>query len=131
MSNFIASNGFISPSGYACPGDTLTYTCTIAGPGNTIWSGTAFDCSSKSDEIILRHSQFGIGTFGNCNDGAITAQSLGVVDSSCYSSQLNVTVSSDMNNQNIQCAYSSDRITTIEVATLSLATGKFIRGKAP
>ena len=109
--------------GDACPGDVLTYNCIIIGGGNTIWSGTAFNCPSKSNETILRHSQFARGTFGSCNDGAITARSLGVVNS-CYSSQLNVTVSSDMNNQNIQCAHSSDRIVTIGVETLSITTGK-------
>ena len=105
------------------------YTCTIVGGGNTIWSGTAFDCSSKSNEIILRHSQFDseLGTFGNCNEGAITAHSLGVVNNNCYSSQLNVTIDSDMNNKTIQCAHSSVGIVTIDVAILSIATGKSVR----
>ena len=109
--------------GDACPGDVLIYNCIITGPGNTIWNGTAFSCPSKSNETILRHSQFTSGTFGTCNARAITARSLGVVNS-CYSSQLNVTVSSDMNNKTIECAHSSDRIVTVGVETLSIATGK-------
>ena len=112
--------------GDACPGDVLMYVCNIIGGGNTIWSGTAFYCPSKSNETILRHSQFNSesGTFGSCNDRAvIMARSLGVTNN-CYSSQLNITVTSDMNNKTIQCAHSSDRIVTIGVVTLSIATGK-------
>ena len=128
MSNFTASNKFTPLAGDACPGDVLTYTCTIIGGGSTIWSGSAFDCSSKSNEIILRHSQFASGMDGNCNGGAITARSLGVVDDTCYSSQLNLTFNLDLNNKTVQCAYSSETIESIGVATLSIATGKSLRG---
>ena len=124
MSNSVASNELLSPTGAACPGDVLTYTCTVVGSGNTIWSGSAFDCDTKMNEIILRHSQFASsGTSGNCNDGAIRTQSIGVVNNNCYFSQLNVTVTSDMNGKTIQCAHSSDRVVTVGVATLSIATG--------
>ena len=103
------------------------YSCTIVGPGNTIWSGTAFNCSSVMNETILRHSQFASpGASGRCNNGAIVTRSLGVVNNNCYSSQLNVNVSLDMNNKTIQCAYSSDRIVTIGSATISVATGKIM-----
>lgn len=129
MSNFAASNEFTPMVGDACPGDALMYTCTIIGGGSTIWSGTAFDCESKSDEIILRHSQFVSGTSGNCNNGAITARSLGRADT-CYSSQLNLTFSSALNNKTIQCAYSSETIETIGEVTLIIATGKSQAGAA-
>ena len=106
----------------ACPGDVLMYQCNIVGSGNTIWTGTAFsDCSNN--EIILRHSTFASGmAFGNCNNGAISARGLGV-DNNCYSSQLNVTVNSDLNNKTIRCDHSSDTVVTIRTVTLSVATG--------
>ena len=109
----------------SCPGDVLTYTCTIYGRGNTIWSGSAFDCETKMNEIILRHSQFNksAGSSGNCNDGAITAQSLSAVNNTRFSSQLQVTVDLEMNNKTIQCAHSSETITAIGVDTISVATG--------
>ena len=107
------------------PGDVLTYTCTINGGGNTIWSGSAFNCETKMNEIILRHSQFNVsGSSGNCNDGAIMAQSLRDINNTCFSSQLNVTVGLEMNNKTIQCTHSFETITTIGVATISVATGK-------
>jgi hypothetical protein len=112
-------------SGAACPGDVLMYVCDITGPGNTIWNGTAFYCPSKSNETILRHSQFSTlsGTSGSCNDRTvIRAQSLGTINR-CFSSQLNVTVTSDLNGTTIRCSHSSDRIEKIGEIVLSVATG--------
>ena len=130
MSNSAASNEFMPLTVRdSCPGDVLTYTCTINGSGNTIWSGTAFNCETKMNEIILRHSQFNeSGSSGNCNDGAIMAQSLRVINNTCYSSQLNVTVDLDMNNKTIQCSHSFETI-TIREATISVVTGKSFVGE--
>lgn len=129
MSNSAASNEFMPQTmGDACPGDVLMYNCTINGGGSTIWSGSAFDCETRMDEIILRHSQFVSGSSGNCNDGAVTAQSLGVVDSTCFTSQLSVTVDLEMNNKTVLCAHSSEIITTIGVGIISVATGESILG---
>ena len=126
--NSAASNALLPVTGDACPGDVLTYTCTIVGSGNTIWSGSVFDCEAKMNEIILRHSQFDMesGTFGNCNDGAIRTRSIGVVNNDCYSSQLNITVTSDMHGKTIRCSHSSDRIVTVGEVTLSVVTGTVV-----
>ena len=128
MCNSAASNEFTVPQtvGDVCPGDVLMYNCTINGAGSTIWSGSAFDCEMRNDEIILRHSQFESGSSGNCNDGAVTAQSLGVVDNTCFSSQLSVTVNLEMNNKTVQCAHSTTIITPIGVGIISVATGESI-----
>ena len=128
MSIILARNGLrlaSNVSGAACPGDVLMYVCDIIGSGNTIWNGTAFYCPSKSNEAILRHSQFSTesGTFGSCNDRtSIMVQSLGVINN-CFSSQLNITVTTDMNNATIRCSHSSNRIETVGEITLSVATG--------
>ena len=99
---FFAGSG--SSSGCACIGDTLTYSCTVIGNlgGATVWTGTAFDCSSG--EITLLHSSYGDddGTFGVCNNGNIVARSLGV-EGSNYSSQINVTVIPDIIGKTISC----------------------------
>ena len=128
MSNFVASNELKrvrNTLGDACtqhPGDVLMFSCTITGGGITIWAGTAFNCPSTANEIILHHS---LGTsFGGCNGGAITAGNLGVVGHNCYSSQLNVTLSSDMNDKTIACTHNSgSTVTLIGVETLSLSVG--------
>ena len=70
--------------------------------GATVWSGTAFDC--PNNEITLLHSVFKSGhrAFGICNNGAILAWSLQVVDS-YYTSQLKVTLTSDVVGKTIMC----------------------------
>ena len=85
----------------SCPNDVLTYTCTVVGGVATVWSGSAFDCQTGG--IVLRHIDFGSsGTSGSCNNGAIVGQSVEVVDD-CYTSQLVITLSSEINNKTIQC----------------------------
>ena len=92
----------------ACPGDVLTYMCTVNGIGNTLWKGTAFDCSDTSDEIVLRHSQFSSGgTHGDCTGGALAARSLRVENGNCYVSELEATVSTTFNGQSILCEHNS------------------------
>ena len=103
----------------------LTFTCTIVGGGNTIWRGTAFDCPSTTNEIILRHSTFGsTGTSGTCNSGTIVGQSVRV-EGTCFTSQLDVTVSESLNSGVVQCDYNSNRGTTnIGSAILNVVSGK-------
>jgi hypothetical protein len=111
----------------ACPGEVLTYTCNIAGGGTTLWTGSAFDCSSTSDEIRLRHSTFASGgTSGSCNNEAMRARSIGLSNGNCYTSELSVTVSTSFNGRTIECIYNtgtSER--TIGAPTLTVA------GKSP
>ena len=93
----------------ACPGDVLTYTCCINGTGNTLWRGTAFNCPSSSNEIVLRHSRFAsTGSSGDCTGGALTARSLAVENDNCYVSQLNAIVSTTFNGQSIQCEHNTN-----------------------
>ena len=88
----------------SCPGDVLTTECTITGDGTTVWRGTAFQCDYG--EIILIHGRFSGPRYpiATCNNGAIAAQGLGVINDS-YISQLNVTVSPELNNTTVECWY--------------------------
>ena len=102
---------------YACPGEVVNYTCTIVDTtgnppiGSTFWRGTAFNCPGSQDEISLRHSSFNTsnGATGTCNNGAITAESVGVVDN-CYTSRLMVTVSPALNETTVECTLSGVRV---------------------
>ena len=87
-----------------CPGDKLTYRCTVQGSltGATVWSGTAFS-GCLQNEILLPHHPTG-GSFGTCNNGAIVGQSLGVQGNN-YTSQLNVTITPETAGKTITCAY--------------------------
>ena len=103
----------------ACPGEEVILTCTVVGGGITVWSGTAFSCSSGTNDISLSHSRFMEGISKSCNGGAIVARSVGVTDD-CYTSQLSVQVSSSLNSRTIQCAHDSNAGPTITVGTSTL-----------
>ena len=109
----------------SCPGDVLTTECAIIGGGATAWLGTAFQCDSSHDEIILLHSQFGgpYNTIGSCNNGKIVAQALGVVNNS-YISQLNVTVSPEFNNTTVKCWYDNGTTLTVIRSIQIVVLGK-------
>ena len=109
----------------ACIGRTLTYTCTTVGRGSTLWTGSAFDCTNNW--INLRHSLFNDsnrGATGDCNNGAIVGQSIGVTDN-CYTSQLLVRIIADLNNKTIRCDHRpGTEINTIDQSILTVITGK-------
>ena len=91
----------------------------------TVWKGTAFDCPSSAHGIILLHSRFRDehGTQGACNNGTIVGQSLRIKDTS-YTSQLNVTVSSDMIGESIECFQDDGEVETlVESSTIVPTTG--------
>ena len=95
---------------YARPGEVVNYTCTVvdnAGTGSTFWKGRAFNCP-PSNIVSLSHQLFNIGgDSGTC--GAITAESVGVVDN-CYTSRLMVTVSPALNGTTVECTLSGVRV---------------------
>ena len=112
---YAASNSFqsgLEDAGrqYACPGEVVNYTCTIVDTSNpligfSVWNGTAFNCPVSSNEISLRHSSFS-GASGTCTGGAITAESVGVVNN-CFTSRLMVTVSDGLNGTTVECTLSA------------------------
>ena len=93
-----------------CSGDTLTYECTTFGESGgaiaTIWTGTAFDCPQTENKLTLLHTLSFTDTNPLiCNDGAILVRGILVVSGGNYTSQLNITVNSDMNGQTVECFY--------------------------
>ena len=114
-----------STSNCVCPGDTLTFNCEVIDGGDigiTIWTGTAFDCHDRNNEIALLHGSFKSpnGTYSECNNGAIVAQSLGV-EGINYTSQLTVKITSDMKGKTIMCLYDNFPINkTILISTINL-----------
>ena len=108
------SGEFSLISGCVCSSYSVTYTCRIFGGGNTLWNGTAFSCPSNSDsnnnQILLRHSGFGTerNSVGTCNGGAITGE--GVSSTGGFTSQLNVTITSDLVGRQVSCYYENGSI---------------------
>ena len=104
-----------------CLGYTQTFECTVFGGGVTIWSGSFFDC--PRNEILLRHSQYGSQVIGECNQGTVTAKSVGlIIDNFCYTSQLIVTVEEETINGTIKC-FHKDNIETLVGQRLMMSTG--------
>ena len=116
-----SNGGLVLLNDCSCPGEELSFECTTCGEGATAWTGSLFDCASY--DIILRHSQYEYNsTIGECNNGAVIARSIGVLDingSRCYSSQLSVIINSAMNNKTVTCLY-LNRTSEIVIDTLRI-----------
>jgi aerobic-type carbon monoxide dehydrogenase small subunit (CoxS/CutS family) len=108
-----------------CPGYTVTFAeCTVVGRpvGTTVWKGTAFD-QCVNDELNLLHSHFG-NQVQKCNNGSIIVQGLRV-EEDCYTSELTITVSSDMIGKTVQCIhYDVNREISIGTLIINYSTGK-------
>ena len=91
--------------------------------GATIWKGTAFDC--PLNEIALLHSRFTYGTFGVCNNGAIVTRSF-PVEGNNYTSQLNVTLTSDIAGETIMCVHDNISSNIIQLSAVIPTTGNSI-----
>ena len=92
------------PTGCACPGDSLTYTCTVVDGSVTFWSGTAFDCIGNQN-LVLLHIQFGTDTVtAVCGSLSATGDSATATSGQvCYSSTLTVPVSVSLNGLTVGC----------------------------
>ena len=129
MLHFVGNEQFTQPENHvcACPGSVLTFSCTTVGLSTTIWTGTAFDCLNTGNRITLRNIQFTSGSVETCNNGRIAAQGVSI-DGDRHTSQLNVTVTSRLNQTSIECKYNSDQgIVTIGMSILTLLRSKASR----
>ncbi|MCG8621975.1 MAG: hypothetical protein MJE68_08285 [Proteobacteria bacterium] len=104
----------------------LTFECTTVGLDQTLWNGTAFNCENRGNQIILLNSAFssgGLGSRGTCGDNLVAQGTK--VDGNCYTSQLNITVtSSGLNQTSIECVYSSEKVNTVGRTVLTLLLSK-------
>ena len=98
-----------------CPGDVVIYKCTVMGGlfgGSTVFRGKSspfVSCTGESINkeglLILPHSLFNQsqGVKRTCNNGTIIGRSLSVKNGT-YSSQLSITVTSELIGDTIECA---------------------------
>jgi hypothetical protein len=110
-------------SGCVCPGETLSYECTVMESGYILWTGSAFNYLSSSNEIWFYHI-FST-TYKMCNNGAIVARGLNV-EGNNYTSQLNVTITPDTAGQTIDCLHynlTQDIVTCIFSSIIPTITG--------
>ena len=105
---------------------TIVYQCTVTGKGSTVWQGSAFHCDDTEGSLTLRHSQFASGMYEEeCNGGEVVARAIGV-NESIFTSQFSLTVSPEMNNKTVECAY--DNGTTVSVIDTATVTVVFAEG---
>ena len=100
---------------HACLGSILTLECVVNGEigDTTVWEGTAFGGNCEITLLHLRFEPTGPGTFGQCNDGAITGQNVRVEGNSIYISQLEVKVTAEVIGKNIICTHDNGTTNTI------------------
>ena len=81
---------------------------------------------SAGCEVTLFHSSFGIpgATRSVCNNGAVAGYNIGV-ENNCYTSQLDILVSPQLNGRTVQCII-DDVVTNtvIDTSTLFITTSK-------
>ena len=85
-----------------CQGfNQIQYECRVVGEGAITFRGTAFECSDAGNEIVLFHSTT---AQGECNNGAMVGRVIRTGNNS-YTSQLTVTVTTEMIGRNISCVH--------------------------
>ena len=112
--------GFYPPPEHcACLGETVVYRCNVRGVGNTQWHGSAFDCATN--DVILRHNRYTElgGVMGECNNGIITGNSIGV-ENDIYVSEIRVDVVEGLLGGSISCTHNEQtRFTPIGTANIT------------
>ena len=93
-------------TGCFCAGNNLQLLCSVIGGVNTVWTGSAIADQCNGGTIILRHSGFPETVKQSCNSEAVVGQSLlslSNISSNCYTSQLSISVTNDLNGADIRC----------------------------
>ena len=113
-------------NGCICEGHNVTYECTVSGNGATIWTGTAFDCASANNELIIFHSTNDTSEMSTyCNNEAITVHAIRAENNS-YTSQITIQISDEFNGTTVICAHDNGT-DTVEIgsAILNITTGTY------
>ena len=118
---------------YLCPGDTLTYECTVMGEpgGSTAWTGNIFNCTNH--EISLFHADYESteGAYAECSDivghsvrSDINTTNDNSTSVSHYTSQLIVPINSGTVGTTIECLYDDGATATlVGRETVNITTG--------
>ena len=82
------------------------------GIGSTVWKGSALAsrCPETGGEIVLRHRTF---TQTRSCGNSITGQGIGIEEDGYYTSQLNITVDSSLDNKSVECVHNNRTTTTL------------------
>ena len=119
----ISNSLFTIVNDCTCPGYYSLYECTVTGGIATVWKGTAFNCPSNGNEIVLLHAH-STESAETCNNGAIIGRVINT-ENVTHTSQLMVRVSPEMNGSTIVCAYDNGDMDTpvIDSTLLTITQG--------
>ena len=106
----------IDTSDCICPGQNVTYECTVVGGLFTIWSGSVIETGCQ---IVLPHSN--PGTYNTlCNNRAVVSRGV-EVNNNCFTSQLTVLLTLDLYQRTVQCIV-DDGLSLVVIGTVQLLT---------
>ena len=107
-----------------CPGRNESFRCSPSTDPNisvsvTVWSGSAinYTCGNNMDELPLSHQQGGIRMHDckkNSTTGVIVIHAYCVGNDGCSTSQLDVTLSPELNGQSVSCSVELSNGTTVD-----------------
>ena len=89
MAGFATRNELIKTSDCVCPGQNVTFECTVVGGQLTVWRWSRTDC-----EIILFHAYHEL--LASCGPGMVAQGMIGV-NATGYTSQLSIMIPSSNN----------------------------------
>ena len=113
---------FTAVNDCTCLGYNSVYECAVTGGIATVWKGTALDCQSADNEVVLLHNTNSTSlTAETCNNGAITGRVIKVVNGT-YTSQLVVSVGAEIDGSTIVCAQDTGMATPVIGSTVVTVT---------
>ena len=116
----------VSPNECICPGDKLTYECTVTKGAQTIWNGSAFDCPDRNNQIKF-NSKLRYYRNRRCTNATIKGRIISTGGNN-YTSQLSITVTPDTARKSIACLSNNERTTrpifSLVIPTIGLSTYK-------
>ena len=103
----------ITPESCICPGDEMTFECTIEGDAGTYWKGTALE-ECLQGRILIRHSQFRSGGHTERNacgaSGTAIVRTISAVNNTLFTTQLTIFANQWLNGRTVKCASDRDRV---------------------
>ena len=118
-------NDFRSVTDCICPGDVVTYQCTVCGLA-TAWEGTALDTCSGG-EIALTNTDFEPPNDPIvCRGGAIAARGI-LEENGCLISRLNITFDVTLQGRTVRCSVDNGtHASEVNMSVLALTTGNYL-----
>ena len=115
-----ARNELLATADCVCPGQNITYECTVSGGEFTLWN---FD---NNCSVVLNHDhrefEFSIQSRVCSDQARIVGQGIGI-ENNCFTSQLTVFMSSNFTGNTIGCYVHDERTRLLDTTRLLPSSG--------